>query len=157
MDEVPFKQLLYNCMLEYNMFISRAQVIISNYHIVGVNGTLERHHITHVLALSMHRLIGGMLVDLQYGDSDNYATSTSTDKIYRANEQVQAVGGEWPARVILIAWGAEMEPTDGFHPIESVVHDMKDQVSFYNIGAELELNLLCIDDDVSWLWYTCCI
>ena len=55
MDEVPFKQQLYNCMLEYHMIhmsISRAQVIIINYHIVGVNGTLETSHHPCNLALS---------------------------------------------------------------------------------------------------------
>ena len=70
--------------------------------------------------------------------------SESFLKVHRANQNVQAVGGEWPARVILIAWGAEMERAGGFHPIDSVVHDMKDKVSFYNIGAEFELNPVCI-------------
>ena len=37
-----------------------------------------------------------------------------------------------------------MEPAGGFHPIDSVVNDMKDKVSFYNIGAEFELNPVCI-------------
>jgi hypothetical protein len=74
------------------------------------------------------------------------------------------VGGTWPKRCVMIAWGAEMSgaPQDwqGFkvqdrlvqHPID-IINDIEEKVCFHNMANwPLEVNLVCIDD-FSWLWY----
>jgi hypothetical protein len=84
-------------------------------------------------------------------------------KVHRG-EGGQAVGGTWPKRCVMIAWGAEMSgaPQDwqGFkvqdrlvqHPID-IINDIEEKVCFHNMANwPLEVNLVCIDD-FSWLWY----
>ena len=56
----------------------------------------------------------------------------------------QALGGNWPSRTILIAWGADTgEPA---HPID-VINDVDEEVIFHNLVFwKLELHLVSIDD-----------
>ena len=56
----------------------------------------------------------------------------------------QALGGNWPSRTILIAWGADAgEPA---HPID-VINDVDEEVIFHNLVFwKLELHLVSIDD-----------
>ena len=56
----------------------------------------------------------------------------------------QALGGNWPSRTILIAWGADAgEPA---HPID-VINDVDEEVIFHNLALwKLELHLVSIDD-----------
>ena len=70
----------------------------------------------------------------------------------------QALGGSWPSRTALIAWGADTgEPA---HPID-VIHDVDDEVIFHNLALwKLELHLVSIDDVNYCLlkssYLTCC-
>ena len=53
----------------------------------------------------------------------------------------QALGGSWPFRTVLVAWGA-----DAGHPID-VINDVDDEVIFHNLALwKPELHLVSIDD-----------